>query len=51
MLKFLVLNRTYILMIGGNEMNVNQALEELKALPKESLKKLKEIIERIEKEK
>lgn len=29
-------------------MNINQILEELKALPKESLTKLKEIIETIE---
>lgn len=32
-------------------MNINQVLEELKALPKESLTKLKEIIEKIEEEK
>lgn len=32
-------------------MSVYKALEELKALPKESLIKLKEIIEQIEKEK
>lgn len=32
-------------------MNINQILEELKALPKESLTKLREIIETIEEEK
>lgn len=32
-------------------MNINQVLEELRALPKESLTKLKEIIEKIEEEK
>ena len=32
-------------------MDINQILEELRALPKESLTKLKEIIEKIEEEK
>lgn len=32
-------------------MNINQILDELKALPKESLTKLKQIIETIEEEK
>ena len=32
-------------------MNINQILEELKSLPKESLAKLREIVEHIEEEK